>query len=59
MQTAAGADSIAYGANDNSFRVTAIIQPAKYFASKEQPKRTFIFATFTSEEFGGYGSQYF
>ena len=59
IQTAIGADSIANGANDNGSGVTAVIQLAKHFASKEQPKRTLIFATFTAEEFGGYGSQYF
>lgn len=52
-------DSIANGANDNASGVTAVIELAKYFKSKSKPERTLVFATFTAEEAGGYGSQYF
>lgn len=52
-------DSIANGANDNASGVTAVIELAKYFKSKNKPERTLVFATFTAEEAGGYGSQYF
>ncbi len=51
-------DSIANGANDNASGVTAVIELAKYFKSKSKPERTLVFATFTAEEAGGYGSQY-
>lgn len=52
-------DSIANGANDDASGVTAVIELAKHFASKGKPERTIVFATFTAEESGGYGSQYF
>lgn len=52
-------DSIYNGANDDASGVTAVIELAKYFSSREQPERTLIFATFTAEEIGGFGSKYF
>ncbi|MCG8374755.1 MAG: M20/M25/M40 family metallo-hydrolase [Balneolales bacterium] len=52
-------DSIANGANDNASGVTAVIELAKYFSSLPQPERTIVFTTFTAEEVGGFGSQYF
>ncbi len=52
-------DSIANGANDNASGVTAVIELAKHFKSLSKPERTLVFATFTAEEIGGYGSQYF
>lgn len=52
-------DSIANGANDNASGVTAVIELAKYFKSKAKPERTIVFTTFTAEESGGYGSQFF
>jgi len=52
-------DSIYNGANDDASGVTAVIELAKYFNSREQPERTLIFTTFTAEEMGGYGSKYF
>lgn len=59
VRTSVGADSIANGANDNGSGVTAVIQLANHFASKPKPERTLLFVTFTAEEFGGYGSDYF
>lgn len=56
---AAGADSIANGANDNASGTTAVIELAKYFKSKGTPERTLLFVAFTAEESGGYGSKYF
>lgn len=53
------ADSIANGANDNGSGVTAVIQLAHHFAAEPKPERSLIFVTFTAEEMGGYGSQYF
>lgn len=59
IRTPVNADSIGNGANDNASGVTAVIQLAKYFSSLSKPERTLIFVTFTAEEIGGYGSQYF
>ncbi len=59
LRTPVGADSIANGANDNASGVTAVIQLAHHFAAKPKPERTLLFVTFTAEEFGGYGSEYF
>ena len=59
IRTTVEGDSIANGANDNASGVTAVIELAKYFKSMGKPERTLIFATFTAEEMGGYGSQYF
>ena len=52
-------DSIYNGANDDASGSTAVIMLAKYFAKKANNKRTLVFATFTAEESGGFGSQYF
>ncbi len=52
-------DSIYNGANDDASGVTAVIELARYFKSKGTPERTLVFAAFTAEEVGGYGSQYF
>lgn len=59
IRTVVEGDSIANGANDNASGVTAVIELAKHFKSKSKPERTLVFATFTAEESGGYGSQYF
>lgn len=53
------ADSIANGANDNASGVTAVLQLAKYFSQQPKPERTLLFVTFTAEEMGGFGSEYF
>lgn len=52
-------DSIFNGANDDASGVTAVVALAKRFSQMEQPERTIIFAAFTAEEIGGYGSKYF
>ncbi|HEY8387561.1 MAG TPA: M28 family peptidase, partial [Parasegetibacter sp.] len=52
-------DSIFNGANDDASGVTAVIMLAKYFAQKNDNERTLIFAAFTGEEMGGFGSRYF
>ena len=54
-----GADSIYNGANDDASGITAIIEMAKYYRVAKNNERTLIFAAFTAEEIGGYGSQYF
>jgi hypothetical protein len=58
LQPIAG-DSIANGADDDASGTTAVISLAKYFKKLKNNKRTLIFAAFTAEEIGGYGSQYF
>jgi Zn-dependent M28 family amino/carboxypeptidase len=52
-------DSIFNGANDDAAGITAVIMLANYFAAKKDNVRTLIFAAFTGEESGGYGSRYF
>ncbi len=52
-------DSVYNGANDDASGVTAIISLAKYYKAAKNNERTLIFAAFTAEEIGGYGSQYF
>ncbi|HZE84387.1 MAG TPA: M28 family peptidase [Puia sp.] len=52
-------DSIYNGANDDASGTTAVIMLARYFAQRQDNERTLIFATFTAEEMGGFGSQYF
>lgn len=53
------ADSIYNGANDDAAGTTAVIMLAKYFKKLHNNERTIIFAAFTGEEVGGYGSRYF
>ncbi len=52
-------DSIFNGANDDAAGTTGVIMLAKYFKALNNNERTIIFATFTAEESGGYGAQYF
>ena len=52
-------DSIYNGANDDASGTTAVLVLADYFAKKRSNERTIVFATFTAEEIGEYGSQYF
>ena len=52
-------DSIYNGANDDAAGTTAVILLAKYFKELNDNERTLVFAAFTAEESGGYGSQYF
>ncbi len=52
-------DSIFNGANDDAAGSTAVMMLAHYFAQQKNNERTLIFATFTAEEIGGFGAQYF
>ncbi len=52
-------DSIYNGANDDAAGTTAVIMLAKYFKERGDNERTLVFAAFTAEEVGGFGSQYF
>lgn len=52
-------DSIYNGANDDAAGTTAVIMLARYFRALGNNERTLVFAAFTAEESGGYGSQYF
>ncbi len=58
IRPAVNADSIANGANDDASGTTAVIELARYFKALGKPERTLIFAAFTAEEIGGYGSQH-
>lgn len=55
----AAGDSIYNGANDDAAGITAVIMLANYFAQQKDNERTLVFAAFTAEESGGFGSQYF
>lgn len=52
-------DSIYNGANDDAAGITGVIMLAKYFKKLNNNERTIVFAAFTAEESGGFGSQYF
>ena len=52
-------DSIYNGANDDAAGTAAVILLARYFKQLKNNERTIVFAAFTAEEIGGYGSQYF
>ncbi len=52
-------DSLYNGANDDAAGTTAVIMLAKHFKTLNNNERTLVFATFTAEESGGFGSQYF
>jgi Zn-dependent M28 family amino/carboxypeptidase len=52
-------DSIYNGANDDAAGTTAVVMLAKYFGQLKNNERTLVFAAFTAEEIGGFGSQYF
>ncbi len=52
-------DSIFNGANDDAAGTTAVVMLAKYFKELNNNERTIVFAAFTAEESGGFGSQYF
>lgn len=59
IQVPVEGDSIANGADDDASGTTAVIALAKYFNKIKSNERTLIFAAFTAEEMGGFGSQYF
>jgi Peptidase family M28 len=52
-------DSIYNGANDDAAGTTAVVMLANYFSQLKNNERTIVFAAFTAEEIGGFGSQYF
>ncbi len=52
-------DSVFNGANDDASGTTAVITLAKYFSKLKNNERTIIFAAFTAEEIGEFGSAYF
>jgi Zn-dependent M28 family amino/carboxypeptidase len=52
-------DSIYNGANDDASGTTAVILLSHYFSHLHHNKRTLVFAAFTAEEIGEFGSQYF
>jgi hypothetical protein len=52
-------DSIGNGANDNASGTAAVVALAKYFAARGTPERTLLFAAFTAEEVGGFGSRHY
>ena len=53
-----GGDSIANGANDDASGTTAVIELARYLKAREKPELTLMFAAFTAEEGGRWGSKY-
>ncbi len=55
---ATNGDTIANGANDNASGTTAVIEMAKYFASKKTNKRSLMFVLFSAEEIGLLGSKH-
>lgn len=55
----AAGDSIYNGANDDASGTTAVIALAGYFSKVHNNERTLIFAAFTAEEIGEFGSAYF
>lgn len=52
-------DSLYNGANDDAAGTTAVIMLAKCYAHLNNNARTLVFAAFTAEEIGEYGSAYF
>ncbi|MDO6487642.1 M28 family peptidase [Colwellia sp. 6_MG-2023] len=52
-------DHIFNGADDNASGTTAIINIAQHYAKQNDNARTLMFAAFSAEELGGFGSQYF
>jgi aminopeptidase YwaD len=57
--TAAGADAIFNGADDDASGTVAVMELAEALARGPRPKRTLVFALFGSEESGGAGAGYF
>jgi len=52
-------DNIYNGADDDASGTTAIINIAQHYAKQGNNARTLMFAAFSAEEIGGFGSQYF
>lgn len=51
-------DSIANGANDDASGTAAVLAMARYFASKTNNKRSFLFTLYSGEEMGLLGSKH-
>lgn len=52
-------DNIYNGADDDASGTAAIINIAQYYAKQGNNSRTLMFAAFSAEEIGGFGSKYF
>jgi len=52
-------DKIFNGADDDASGTSAIMNLAQYYHDQGDNQRTLVFAAFTAEEIGGYGSKYF
>ena len=52
-------DSIANGADDDASGTVAVMEAARIIAAGPRPKRTIVFAAFTGEEGGGFGSRFY
>jgi len=52
-------DSVYNGANDDASGTTAVILLADYYHKLHNNQRTLVFAAFTAEEIGEFGSSYF
>lgn len=52
-------DTIYNGADDNASGTTGIINLAQHFANQGNNNRSLLFAAFSAEEIGGFGSKYF
>ncbi|MGB1197453.1 MAG: M20/M25/M40 family metallo-hydrolase [Thalassotalea sp.] len=52
-------DTIYNGADDDASGTTAVMNLAQHYAKKGKNSRSLIFAAFTAEEIGGFGSRYF
>jgi Zn-dependent M28 family amino/carboxypeptidase len=59
IRPAVDGDSIGNGANDDASGTTAVVALADYYADRGTPERSLLFAAFTAEEAGGYGSRYY
>jgi len=56
----AGEEGVIYnGADDDASGTTAILNIAQHFAQQGDNARTLMFAAFSAEEIGGFGSRYF
>ena len=58
-QSESGVGEIFNGADDDASGVSAVINLANHFTKKANNERTLMFATFSAEEIGGFGSRYF
>jgi hypothetical protein len=59
LRTPVDGDSIANGADDDASGTVAVMEAARIIAAGPRPKRTVVFAAFTGEEGGGFGSRWY